>query len=140
MTYRAQHQGGAVASFGEISWALRIANAVASYAAYIGKTFWPADLCVLYPYRPAVPLPELIVALVLLVGVSVLVVLQRQRQPALVTGWCWYLGTLVPMLGLIHVGSQAMADRYTYLPSIGLGIVLVWGPAELLGHPRRDWT
>jgi Tfp pilus assembly protein PilF len=132
VTFVVQRRGGAVMGLDVIPLNLRAANAVVSYAAYIGKMLWPARLAVFYPYVR--PLPEWWVAgaCLGLVAVSVAVLWAGQRRPYLPVGWFWYLGTLVPVIGLVQVGSQPIADRYTYLPLIGLFIVVAWGVPDLL--------
>ena len=110
----------------------RIANAVVAYVAYIGQFFYPAGLAVFYPY-PSEGLPawKVVLGMVVLVIVSAVALLGRRRMPYLFVGWFWYLGMLVPVIGLMQVGSQAMADRYTYLPQIGLCVALAWAPPNL---------
>jgi len=105
----------------------RISNALLSYAAYLGKTFWPADLAVLYPLRSQVQAVPTILAALLLIIISILFVRHRRRTPFLLAGWLWFLVTLVPVIGIVQVGLQSMADRYTYIPSIGICIAVVWG-------------
>jgi tetratricopeptide (TPR) repeat protein len=131
VTFLAQSSGGTVASLEQVPFASRIGNALVSYAAYLGKAFWPTRLAVFYPH-PGADLPAVKVALaaVLLVTVSLVAWRLRRSRPYLALGWLWYLGTLVPVIGLIQVGSQAMADRYTYLPFIGLGIAVAWGASD----------
>ncbi len=109
----------------------RLGNAIVSYVQYVGKAFWPSGLAVLYPH-PGASLPawEIVAALVFLAVVSVIVMALRRQQPYLLVGWFWFLGTLVPMIGLVQVGSQAMADRYAYLPFIGIFLMVCWGIAE----------
>ena len=98
---------------------------------------WPARLAVLYPHPGAtLPFWEIASALLLLAGISILAWLWRRRCPWLIVGWLWYLGMLVPVIGLVQVGLQAHADRYTYLPQIGLSIVVVW-TASALAAPLR---
>jgi tetratricopeptide (TPR) repeat protein len=107
--------------------------------AYIGKMFWPTRLAVLYPYPRSLPSWWVIGSVVILLGVSVVALRLARRAPYLPVGWFWYVGTLVPVIGLVQVGSQSMAaDRYTYVPLIGLFIVLAWGIPDLLGrrYPR----
>ena len=126
VTWLAQVQSGALASLERASFSVRIANALVAYPRYLEKTFWPADLAVLYPLDPNhVPVVGAIVAGVLLGSVSFALVRARSHRFALV-GWLWFLGTLVPVIGLVQVGTQAFADRYTYFPSVGLCIALVW--------------
>jgi Flp pilus assembly protein TadD len=114
---------------------LRLQNAVVSYVTYIWQMFWPARLAVFYPH-PNEHLTVLQVAgsILLLVGISLLVIWLRRSKPYLVTGWFWYLGMLVPVIGLVQVGEQAHADRYTYLPEIGLYIMIAWSVSGLLFH------
>ena len=135
VTLFAQSSGGAVASLDQVDPLLRVGNAFTSYAAYLGKSLWPTGLAVFYPHSGA-ELSGLRVALsaTLLLAVTAAAWSQRGNRPFLAVGWLWYLGTLVPMIGLVQVGSQAMADRYTYLPLIGLGIAAAWGVPELLAR------
>jgi tetratricopeptide (TPR) repeat protein len=136
VTFLVQRGGGAVVSVEMITPSRRILNALVSYWRYIEKTLWPHDLAVLYPYGRD---PEMLaagVAAVALVAVTVLFLRQARRRPYLLVGWFWYLGMLVPVIGLVQVGSQAYADRYTYLPTIGLLIALVWFVSELVANSR----
>ncbi len=133
----AQQTSGAMAAFAQVPPGARLANAALSYAAYLGKSFWPTDLAVFYPYDLALPLARVAGAALLLLVVSGAALYAGRRRPWLAVGWLWYLGTLVPVIGLVQVGSQAMADRYTYLPMIGLSIAVAWSGAELAtGRPR----
>ena len=112
--------------------ALRMGNAVVSYVIYLRQMIWPAGLAVLYPYpRNGLPGWEIALAVVLLAAISAVVIFQRRRQPYLLVGWLWYLGMLVPVIGLVQVGGQANADRYTYLPQIGLYFALTWAVGSL---------
>jgi Flp pilus assembly protein TadD len=131
MTVLAQQKW--VATLEKIPFGLRLGNAVVSYVAYLGKTVWPADLAPMYPF-PTGGLPAWQPACsgVVLAAVTVLVLRARSSRPYLLVGWLWYLGTLVPVIGLAQVGRQAMADRYTYLPSVGLCLMAVWGVADLV--------
>jgi len=129
ITMIVQRAGGAVVSMSRTSLLLRIENAIVSYGMYLTKMVWPSRLAVLYPYPHAVPAWKVGVAAVLLLGISWAVLWYRASRYLLV-GWFWYLGTMVPMIGLVQVGNQARADRYTYLPLIGLFILLVWGVAD----------
>ena len=111
---------------------VRLENAVYAYATYIWKGFWPAWLAVFYPHPGATLAPwRLALAAVFVLSVSVLTWSQRAARPYLITGWLWYLGTLVPVIGLIQVGEQAIADRYAYVPLIGVFVVVVWGAADV---------
>jgi tetratricopeptide (TPR) repeat protein len=124
-------RAGAIQSFEIYPFAPRLANAIYSYASYVWKTFWPVHLAFLYPYpREGRPVWQLGLAVLFLISVSGLVWKQRRARPYLVTGWLWYLGTLVPVIGLVQVGDQAMADRYAYLPLIGIFVMIVWGAAD----------
>ena len=124
-------------SFDAVPLKLRIANAMVSYIDYIGKMIWPHKLAVYYPYPYSLPPWKVIGAALILTGISVLVIRQHQRKPYLITGWLWYLGTLVPVLGLIQVGLwPAMADRWVYVPLIGIFIMIVWEAPALLAKLR----
>lgn len=134
ITIYAQHEGGATKSIAMVPIGLRIANSVTSYVKYISKMLWPADLALLYPMPVSVPPWQTIGSLLLLIGITLLVYRKRMNHPYLVTGWFWFIITLVPVIGLIQVGGQSMADRYTYIPSIGLFIVAAWGIPALTSH------
>jgi tetratricopeptide (TPR) repeat protein len=110
---------------------LRLENALVSYVGYIAKTLWPHPLSVYYPHPGEISIWTAIGAGLLLLGLSFLAIRAGRRYPYLPVGWLWFLGTLVPVIGLVQVGEQAMADRYTYVPLIGLFIVLAWGVAEI---------
>jgi protein O-mannosyl-transferase len=117
----------------------RIGNALVSYVVYLGQMIWPARLAVLYPYPEGnLKVSHVILALLLLLIISTGFFLRRRKYPFLLTGWLWYLGMLVPMIGIVQVGSQVRADRYTYLPQIGLYLLLVWGAMELFHQWRRS--
>jgi Tfp pilus assembly protein PilF len=137
VTWLVQRRFGAIISLASAPLSLRIENALISYLAYLGSMFWPSRLAVLYPYPHALPLWQWAASAVVLAAISVAVARQLGRRPYLAVGWCWYLGTLVPVIGLVQVGMQSRADRYTYIPLVGLSIILAWGGAELLeGWPR----
>jgi protein O-mannosyl-transferase len=111
----------------------RLNNSFVSYVTYIWQMLWPTRLAMFYPHpNNRLPLVEATVAIALLVGISLLVIYMRRTKPYLVTGWFWYLGMLVPVIGLVQVGEQAHADRYTYLPQIGLYIIIAWTVGDLL--------
>jgi protein O-mannosyl-transferase len=131
-TFVIHQRGGAVIILSAIPLQLRIENALVSYVVYIGKMLWPAGLAVLYPYPQSLSAWSVAVAFVTLTGISVAVIWAAPRRPYLPVGWFWYLGTLVPVIGLIQVGDQAIADRYTYIPLIGLFIIVAWGAPDLL--------
>jgi tetratricopeptide (TPR) repeat protein len=112
--------------------AARLGNALLAYAAYLGKMLWPMRLAVYYPHPgAAVPVVGALASGALLLVVTALALAQRRRRPYLAVGWLWYLGTLVPVIGLVQVGGQALADRYTYVPLIGVFLMLTWGAADL---------
>ncbi len=113
-----------------------IANALVSYITYIGKMLWPLDLAIPYPYPDVLPVWQVCGAGLLLFCISFLVFWQRRRYPYLLVGWLWYLVTLVPVIGLVKVGPHAMADRYTYVPLIGLFIIIAWGVPDILARWR----
>lgn len=129
VTYLVQQHAGAVFAAAEIPLALRLENAVVSYAIYLLKFFAPFDLAVFYPYPASIPVWQASAAAALLAAVSAAVFFAQRRY--LVTGWLWFLGTLLPMIGLIQAGLQSRADRYTYLPLTGLAVMLAWGSSEL---------
>ena len=117
-----------------IGIAHRVANALVSYAMYSWNTFWPHDLALFYPYPRALSSGAVMVSVTFLILVSVLCFAKRRSSPYLIVGWFWYLGMLVPVIGLIQVGEQARADRYTYLPQIGSCLLVTWGAMELFAQ------
>lgn len=132
VTFFAQQQGRAVRSLTTVPLGLRIGNALVTYGRYLVRTFWPTNLAVCYPYQPKVPEGQTATALIALVLITALVVRAARSRPYLVTGWFWYLGTLVPVIGLVQVGAQSSADRYMYVPMVGVAIMLAWGGADLV--------
>jgi len=134
-TYLVQKHAGAVASITPVPFAARLQNALVSYVAYVGNFVWPARLAVFYPYSIP-PVGEWMAAGLALAAVTILVVRARDRYPYAAVGWLWYLGTLVPVIGLVQAGSQSRADRYTYIPMVGISILLAWGAAEAAGRWR----
>jgi tetratricopeptide (TPR) repeat protein len=126
-TFLAQSGGGAVS---KIQVGERLANAALAYARYTAKIFWPSDLAIVYPHPRHWPVVWALGAVALLLVWTILCACNWRKTPFLAVGWFWFLGTLVPTIGLIQVGAQSMADRYTYIPSIGLFIIVVWGAAE----------
>ncbi len=137
LTLFAQEKGGAVVSLDVYSIGVRIANALVSYLEYIGKMFWPIKLAVIYPHPGVPPLWKIVFAILFLTSASVFAIKSRRKRPYLTVGWFWYLGTLIPVIGLVQVGSQAFADRYTYIPLIGLFIVIAWGIADITANWRQ---
>jgi len=136
ITLMAQSQGRAVVAVQRIPLGLRLENAVISYVVYAGKFLWPANLAVFYPYPQAFPAWQWILGGAALAGITLTVILQRNRRPYLITGWLWYVGTLVPVIGLVQVGAQVRADRYTYIPMIGVSVMIAWGVAEAVRYRR----
>jgi protein O-mannosyl-transferase len=116
---------------------LRLSNALVAYGRYLRKTIWPGALAVFYPYPQGWPLASVLAAAVLLAAISLLALWLIRRRPYLAVGWFWFLGTLVPVIGLVQVGRHAMADRYTYFPLIGLFLAIVWLVADLLSPSRH---
>jgi protein O-mannosyl-transferase len=131
ITVVAQRQGGAVAALGQLPVEARVENAALSYVAYLGKAAWPAGLSVFYEFPHAIPLELFAGACVLLAGITVLALRLARRHPYVGVGWLWYLVTLVPVVGFVQVGSQGMADRYTYVPLVGIFIAFAWGISDL---------
>jgi protein O-mannosyl-transferase len=130
ITMKAQSAGRAVYSLADVSLSIRLENAVVAYARYVGKAFWPANLCLLYPHPlGSLKAWQIILATLVLVIVTV-AVFAAKRQRYLLVGWLWFLGTLVPMIGLVQVGAQAMADRYAYVPFIGLFVMVCWSVGD----------
>jgi Flp pilus assembly protein TadD len=126
VTVYAQKKGGELIPLSNLPLLSRPANAVLGYVTYLSKTFWPAKLTVFYPYLLGFTVTGVMGAFLLLGGMSVLGILQARQRPWLLFGWFWFLGLLIPVIGLIQVGMQSVADRYMYLPSIGLFVVVVW--------------
>jgi Flp pilus assembly protein TadD len=135
VTFVVQKQGGALEAGESLPLGARAGNALVSYCRYLGKLCWPADMAVFYPHPGHWPLTEVLLAGGLLAGITALFFWQRRRCPFLLMGWLWFVGTLAPVIQLIQTGSHAMADRYTYIPSLGVLILAVWGGYEL----TRGW-
>ena len=135
VSYIAQQRGGMLLQMTRFPLTARLENTVVSYGRYLGKFFCPTRLCVFYPHPGHWPIVIVIVSALLVSTVSVLVWQMRSRKPYLLVGWFWFLGTLLPVIGIIQLGSQAMADRYTYIPMIGIAWLVVWGLSDLL----RTW-
>ncbi|MGE5799469.1 MAG: glycosyltransferase family 39 protein, partial [Syntrophaceae bacterium] len=131
MTFHAQLTGGAMSSLDDIPLLKRLGNALISYASYIVKTVFPQGLAVFYPYPASLPAWQVLGSAALIGAITFFAVRFRKRIPYALVGWLWYLGTLVPVIGIVQVGMQSMADRYTYVPHIGLFIAVVWGVGEL---------
>jgi tetratricopeptide (TPR) repeat protein len=126
---------GDLAALGSLPWGARVENALVSYVRYLGKLFWPVNLAAFYPHPGYWPVAEVLLAVVFLAGITWAFFGLRRRAPCLLTGWLWFLGTLVPVIGLLQVGAQSMADRHAYIPSLGILILTVWG----VGEGIRRW-
>jgi tetratricopeptide (TPR) repeat protein len=140
VTLGVQQRAGGLETINEIPLTLRLANAAVSYVRYLGKTFWPSRLAVVYPHPNlpgGTPWPAWVVAgsVALLLVLTALALMSRRRY--VVVGWLWYLGTLLPAIGLVAFAEEAMADRFSYLPLVGVFIVLVWGGAELVSRSQQ---
>jgi len=135
ITFIVQQHGGAVLTMASLPLGARVGNALISYCRYPGKLFWPTDLAVFYPHPGYWPLGLVLLAGVWLCGISALFFVTRRRHPFLLIGWLWLIGTLLPVIQLVQSGEQAMADRFTYVPSLGLFILVIWGAHEL----TRTW-
>jgi len=132
LTVLAQQTWDAVSSLQVTPLSSRLCNATISYAEYLSKMLWPANLCIYYPLARTIPWWLPCASFLLLVGISLLVWRLRSGRPWLGMGWLWYLVTLLPVIGLVQVGGQAMADRYTYVPLLGIFIMIVWSLAPLV--------
>lgn len=126
VTIWAQAREGAVASSDALPFLTRLSGAGVAYITYLIKIFWPYQLTVFYPYKFSIPEWQIWISAIILVLITIIVISRIRKMPFLFAGWFWYLGTLVPVIGLVQVGKQAMADRYTYLSSIGISIMLAW--------------
>jgi Tfp pilus assembly protein PilF len=136
VTFVVQRHVGAVAGLERFPLGLRLTNALASYLGYIGKTLWPARLAAFYPLSVAIPVLQASLGALLLTAVTILAIRAGRRHGYFLVGWLWYVGTLIPVIGLVQVGRQSMADRYTYVPLIGLFLIAAWGAPELVGRWR----
>lgn len=132
-------QKGAMWSTGSLPFSFRVANTLMAYVRYLSKIFIPRDLALIYPYPHSWPLLGIVAAGTVLVLITVIFLVQAKRFPYLPVGWFWFLGTLVPVIGLVQVGVQSIADRYTYLPSIGIFILVVWGISDLVASSARKF-
>jgi Flp pilus assembly protein TadD len=143
-TLLVQVRVGAVAGLDLVSWQERVGNAIVSYGAYLSKTFWPVDLAAFYPPRLLAPWLIAISAGVLML-LTAAAIRWRVRAPWLLVGWLWYLVTLLPVIGLVQAGEQSMADRFTYVPLIGIFVIVSWGAVDLAdrwlrGADARRWA
>jgi hypothetical protein len=139
-----EKKAGALTNLLNLSIMERSANAVVSYVKYIAMMFWPTRLAFLYPHPVTIPPVQIVGALILIISITFIIIYAYQSRPYLFVGWFWYLGTLLPVIGLIQVGPQALADRYTYVPIIGLFIMIVWGGIDLTAKWKQKglflWT
>lgn len=136
ITLIVQQRGGATTDLEALPAATRLANALAAYMLYLGKLLWPVNMAIFYPYREDLPWWWIAGGLIVVGGLSILAWRARHNRAYFTTGWFWFAGTLVPVIGLIQVGRQAMADRYTYVPYVGLFIAIAWGGSWLLSRLR----
>ena len=126
VTFKAQDAAGAMTSIDVLPLSQRLANAIVAYVGYLSKAFWPVDLAVLYPHSENISVAKTVPAILAIVGITIGVGVLIRKRPWLAMGWLWYLGMLVPVIGLVQVGSQSMADRYTYVPLVGVFIMIAW--------------
>ena len=131
-----QKKGGALAPLDFSFLKINILNAINSYISYIGKMIWPSSLAVFYPNHGILSMWKTAFAFLLLICLSVIFIRQWKRFPYLIVGWFWYLGTLVPVIGLVRIGSFSMADRYAYVPIIGLFLIIAWGVSDFISRWR----
>ena len=136
MTFVAQNSTGAVESEAQYPWAQRLLHIPVSYAWYVLKAFWPANLSIFYPLRMDDSFEDAFVAFAVLVAVTVWAFWRARQNPYLLVGWLWFVGCLVPVIGIVQAGSQAYADRYSYIPYIGLFVMFAWDIPELLARWR----
>ncbi len=136
ITYIAAQEGEHLKTLEVVPLTLRIANASVSYVGYIWNTIWPNNLAFFYPRPVMLPLWQVLGALLFLISVTLIAVSRAKRFPYLIVGWLWYVGTLAPVIGIVHISEQARADRYTYIPLIGLFIMATWGIPDILGTWR----
>jgi hypothetical protein len=137
VAFFSQLTAGSVNVLDQYSLVINAGNACLSYVTYLWLMIWPAKLAVFYPFDSGIVTPlRVAAAACLLAGLTAVAVRQRGVRPYLLTGWLWYLVTLLPVIGLVRIGSQALADRYTYVPLVGIFVLLVWGGAELAERLR----
>ena len=132
----AQSKEGTVASLDNVPFIIRTSNAIVAYVSYLGKLLWPVNLAVFYPYESVLPPWKILFSAAVILVITLIVMYYIRKKPFLFVGWFIYLGTLVPVIGLVQVGSQAMADRYTYVPSLGIAFVLAWGIPSIIESER----
>jgi tetratricopeptide (TPR) repeat protein len=135
VTFLVQKSDGMIAP-APLSLPARVANALVSYLMYLGKLFWPSNLAIFYPHPGRWPAALVVLSFVVVAGITVAVVILAPKHPYLPVGWFWFLGTLIPVIGLVQVGEQSMADRYSYFPLIGMFVMVTWGMHDLLKRRR----
>lgn len=140
ITYLVQKHAGAVLSDETIPLLTRLAHSMVAYSKYLYKAFWPAQLSIFYPFPKTLSAGTVIFSILILAGLTFLALTKWRRFPYLLVGWLWFLGTLVPVIGLVRVGTQSMADRYTYIPLIGIFVMLTWGTSWLLDRWCNRWV
>jgi hypothetical protein len=139
VTFKAQHAAGAMAPIDVLPLSQRLANAIVAYVSYLNKAFWPVDLAVIYPLPGQTSVAKMVLAILVLSGITIGVGVLIRKRPWLAVGWLWFLGTLVPVIGLVQVGDQSMADRYTYVPLIGVFIMIAWSlPSAAFAATNRS--
>jgi len=136
LTLTAQSRGASIAGVDALPIPFRLANSACAYVTYLGQALWPGDLAVFYPYSRTQSIGKSLACGAFLLGTSAVLLLQARSRPWLFVGWFWWLGMLVPVIGLVQVGQQSMADRYMYLPIVGLAIAFVWGVGEMVASRR----
>ena len=139
ITFLAQKQSGAVQTLEYVSFSTRAINSIMSYAKYVLMLFYPVNLGVWYPFKTQLNIWIFVGAILLLAGITIFCIWQRRKRKYLLTGWLWFLGTLVPVIGIVQVGGQSLADRYTYIPYFGLFIMLVWGAGEIFERLKLNY-
>jgi Flp pilus assembly protein TadD len=142
VTFTAQKAVGTVVPLDVLPLSERLSNAVAAYVGYLSKAFWPVDLALIYPHPNQTSVAKTVLAILVMVGITIGVAVLSRKRLWLAVGWLWFLGTLVPVIGLVQVGAQSMADRYTYVPLIGVFIMIAWSlpPGSLTAINRRRVT
>jgi protein O-mannosyl-transferase len=136
LTFLVQQQAGAVETTTRLALLDRVGNALVAYSRYLGKFLFPTRLAVFYPHPGHWPTATVLLACLVLIGLTVLMLALRRQRPYLIVGWLWFLVTLIPVIGLVQVGAQSMADRYSYIPLIGLFVIVAWGTHELTEYWR----
>jgi tetratricopeptide (TPR) repeat protein len=140
ITLWSQARAGSVSTLANLPFSVRTENTFVSYARYLGEIFWPVKLAVFYPYPEPWPVMHVVAAATLVIGLCVAALWVGRKFPFVITGWFWFLGSLVPVIGLVQVGAQAIADRYMYVPSIGIFIALTWSANAVLARWRLRQT